>query len=325
AYDHPSVMPASTIQRASRGAGSAGTASAPAATSGTALYKSTDQGVTWKEVRGGGLPVLSGRLTVAVAMNTNAQRMYVVGPTVVGLWRSDDGGTSWRRVAASDARIANGQNTYTSGVFVNPSNPDIVYTLATPSYRSLDGGNTFAAFKGAPGGDDPQVMWIDPTDGRRMFLGVDQGATISLDGGDTWSPWYNQATEQVYHISVDNSYPYWVYATQQDAGAIATRSRGDLGAITVLDWRAVPGYEFGSIVADPLNPDIVYSGGPAAGIVKIFYPSGQWINVSPNMDASEGLRKVGNQPMLWSATNPHELLVGFQYLMATTDGGVHWK
>ena len=140
-------------------------------------------------------------------------------------------------------------------------------------------------------------MWIDPTNGQRMLLGVDQGATISLDGGQTWSSWYNQATEQVYHISVDNSFPYWVYATQQDAGAIATRSRGDLGTINWLDWLPTPGYEFGYIVADPLNPKIIYAGGPAAGIVKITYPSGQWINISPNMDTSLALRKVGNQPM----------------------------
>ena len=126
---------------------------------------------------------------------------------------------------------------------------------------SRDGGNTFTGFKGAPGGDDPQQMWIDPTNGQRMLLGVDQGATVSLDGGRTWSSWYNQSTEQVYHLSVDNSYPYWVYATQQDAGAIRARSRGNLGAITPLDWNPVGGWEWGSIVADPLNPNIVYASG----------------------------------------------------------------
>ncbi len=228
-------------------------------------------------------------------------------------------------MAANDTRIRNGQNGYNCGVYVDPQNPDLVYTINTSSFISHDGGNTFTGFKGAPGGDDPQQMWIDPTNGKRMLLGVDQGATISLDGGLTWSSWYNQATDQVYHISADNSYPYWVYATQQDAGSIATRSRGDLGAITPLDWYPTAGYEFGSIVADPLNPKIVYAGGPAGGIVKITYPSGQWINVSPNVDAAAALRKVGNQPILWSQTNPHELLVGFQYLMSTTDGGMHWK
>lgn len=327
AYDHPNVMLLTTVRHytppnAGRGGGG-GFGGAPAGPSGTALYKSTDEGVTWKEITGGGLPTLVGRTCAAVAMNTNGQRMFLIG--TFGLYRSDDGGTTWRQMAANDRRIANGQGNYTSGVYVDPKNPDIVYTLATSSYKSTDGGNTFAAFKGAPGGDDPQQMWIDPTDGQRLFLGVDQGATVSLDGGNTWSPWYNQSTVQAYHISVDNSYPYWVYATQQDAGSIATRSRGDLGAITPLDWLPTPGYEFGYIVADPLNPKIVYAGGPAAGIVKITYPSGQWINISPNMDTSLALRKVGNQPMGWSPTNPRELLVGFQYLMSTVDGGMHWK
>ena len=288
------------------------------------LFKSTDEGLTWKEITGHGLPTnMAGRTSIAVAMNTNAQRMFLIGN--FGFFRSDDGGENWHQMAANDTRIRNGQNGYNCGVYVDPQNPDLVYTINTSSFISRDGGNTFTGFKGAPGGDDPQQMWIDPTNGKRMILGVDQGATVSLDGGLTWSSWYNQATDQVYHISADNSYPYWVYATQQDAGSIATRSRGDFGAITPLDWYPTAGYEFGSIVADPLNPKIVYAGGPGGGIVKITYPSGQWINVSPNVDASEALRKVGNQPILWSPKNPHELLVGFQYLMSTTDGGMHWK
>ncbi len=324
AFDHPSVMLATTVRHyIAPNAGRGAAAPPPAGPTGTALFKSTDEGLTWQEITGGGLPRLTGRTSIAVAMNTNSSRLFLIGN--FGLYRSDDGGTTWRKMAANDRRIANGQNGYNSGVYVDPRNPDVVYTINTSSFKSTDGGNTFTGFKGAPGGDDPQQMWIDPTDGKRMFLGVDQGATISLDGGLTWSSWYNQATAQVYHISVDNSYPYWVYATQQDAGSIASRSRGDLGAITPFDWYPTAGYEFGAIVADPLNPKIVYAGGPSAGIVKITYPSGQWINISPNVDTSLALRKVGNQPLAWSATNPRELLVGFQYLMATTDGGVHWQ
>ncbi len=329
AYDHPSVMLATTVRHytapgARGGGGGGGGAAAQQGPTGTMLFKSTDEGQTWKEISGHGLPPnMAGRTSIAVAMNTNSQRMFVIGN--FGFFRSDDGGENWRQMAANDTRIRNGQNGYNCGVYVDPQNPDLVYTINTSSFISHDGGNTFTGFKGAPGGDDPQQMWIDPTDGKRMLLGVDQGATISLDGGLTWSSWYNQATDQVYHISTDNSFPYWVYATQQDAGSIATRSRGDLGAITPLDWYPTAGYEFGSIVADPLNPKIVYAGGPGGGIVKITYPSGQWINVSPNVDASDALRKVGNQPILWSPTNQHELLVGFQYLMATTDGGMRWK
>ena len=329
AYDNPSVMLATTVRHYNApgaggrggGGGFGGGGAAPA--TNTFLFKSTDEGLTWKKLTGGGLPALSGRTCVAIAMHTNSQRMFLVQNS--GLYRSDDGGATWRQMDASDQRVRNGQGGYNCGVYVNSKDPDTVYVINTSSYISHDGGKTFTGFKGAPGGDDPQQMWIDPTDGNRLFLGTDQGATISLDAGQTWSSWYNQPTAQVYHISVDNSYPYWVYATQQDSGAIATRSRGDLGEITPLDWLPTPGYEFGSIVADPLNPKIIYSGGPARGIVKITYPSGQWINVSPSVDASLGLRQVGNQPILWSQTNPHELMVGFQYLVASTDGGKHWK
>jgi photosystem II stability/assembly factor-like uncharacterized protein len=339
AYDRPDVILATTVRHYTapgggpRGgaagtpppgaAGAAGGRGAGGATgpTGTALYKSTDEGLTWKEITGGGLPALAGRTSVAVAANTNAQRMVLVG--TFGLYRSDDGGSSWRQMDAADRRIAG--SGYICDVYVDPKNPDVVYNMNTSSYRSLDGGNTFEGFKGAPGGDDPHVLWIDPTDGQRMLLGVDQGATISLDGGRTWSSWYNQSTAQVYHISADTSYPYWVYATQQDSGAVAVRSRGDLGAVGPFDWYPTAGYEFGYIVADPLNPKIVYSGGPSNGIVKITCPSGQWINVSPNVDTGAGLLKVTSQPMMWSPFNPHELLVGFQYVMSTVDGGMHWR
>ena len=325
AADHPNVILASTIQRGSRGTGSAANVTEPAATSGTALYKSTDEGVTWKEIKGGGLPTFSGRLTMAVAMNTNAQRMFVIGPAQVGLYRSDDGGTSWRRMAASDARVANGQGSYTSGVFVNTKNPDIVYTFATASFISRDGGNTFHGFKGNPGGDDPQVAWLDPTDGDRMIFGFDQGGTITQDGGAAWSTWYNQPTAQIYHIGVDNSFPYWIYGSQQDACAVAVRSRGELGAVTMLDWYPTPAYEDGFVAPDPLNSNIVYMVGSTAGIVKVTKPTNQWVDVAPNVDTSLGLRRTGDQPMIFSRSNPHELLLGYQYLYSTTDGAVNWK
>jgi len=322
AFDHPETMLATTMRYYSppgqgRGFGGAG------GPSGTRLYKSTDEGVTWKPVSGKGLPALNGRTSVAVAMHTNAQRMFIVGN--FGLYRSDDGGDNWRQMDPTDRRVANGQGGYNCGVYVNTANPDIIYVVNTCCYRSTDGGQTFTGFKGAPGGDDPQQLWLDPTDGNRLFFGVDQGATVSLDGGQTWSSWYNQATAQVYHISVDNQFPYWVYATQQDSGAIGTASRGNFGAITPLDWLPHPGYEFGSIVADPLNPKVSYAGGPSGGIVKTTYPSGQWIDVSPNLDSSLALRKVGNQPLLFSPKNPHELFAAFQYLMSTTDGGKKWR
>ena len=324
AFDRPEVILATTVRHynapnAPRGGFGGG--GPPTGPTGTALYKSNDEGLTWHEITGGGLPRLTGRTSVAVAMHTDARRMFLIGS--FGLYRSDDGGDSWRRMAADDPRIANGQGGYNCGVYVSPGNPDIVYTINTSSYVSTDGGRTFTGWKGAPGGDDPQQMWIDPTDGQRILLGMDQGATISLDGGRTWSTWYNQSTDQVYHLSADSSWPYWVYAPQQDAGAIRTRSRGNFGAITPMDWNPVGGWEWGTIIADPTNPDLVYASG--AGILRISYPSEQIVNLSPAVDPDQRLRATSSNPIAFAPWNPRELLAGFQYLMATTDGGMHWS
>ncbi len=332
AYDVPDVVFATTIRHyipplpSAAAAPTVPTTPPPdTARTGTALYKSTDGGVTWREVTGTGLPRLAGRTSVAVAMHTGARRVFLV--TNTGLFRSDDGGETWRQMAADDERIRNGQGGYNCGVYVDPQNPDVVYTINTSSYRSADGGATFTGFKGAPGGDDPQQLWIDPTNGQRMLLGLDQGATVTLDGGAAWSSWYNQSTEQIYHLSVDNSFPYWVYGTQQDAGAIRTRARGNLGAVTPLDWNPVPGWEWGTIVADPRDPNTVYASG--SGIVRISYPSEQWINVAPDADPAAKLRTTSSQPIAFAPhfapNDPHTLLAAFQSLWSTADGGAHWR
>jgi photosystem II stability/assembly factor-like uncharacterized protein len=293
----------------------------PHAPTGGGIYRSDDGGLTWRALTGPTVPRMNGRTSVAVAMNTNGQRVYAI--TNDGLFRSDDGGTTWRQMDADDERIRNGQGGYNCGVYVDPANPDLVYTLNTSAYKSTDGGATFTGFRGAPGGDDPQTGWIDPTNGHRIVLGYDQGAIVTLDGGATWSLWYNQNTEQVYHISADNSFPYWVYATQQDAGAIRTRARGDLGEITPLDWSPVDGWEWGTIVPDPLDHHTVYASG--IGLNRINMPTGQWVSVSPNVDPALHLRLSLSAPIVFAPRNPHELLAGYQYLMTTTNGGADWR
>jgi len=318
AYDNPSVIIATSLRRFNDPKAKPD----PNASPSVELYKSTDEGATWKKMSPKGLPKISGRTTVAVAMGTNSQRMYAIGTW--GLFRSDDGGSNWRQVAKSDSRIANGQGFYSSGVYVDPKNPDVVYTIATCVFRSTDGGNTFEGFKGAPGGDDPHQLWIDPTEGRHILLGGDQGATVSLDAGATWGSWYNQPTGQLYHITVDNQWPYWVYGTQQDSGGIGTASRGNMGEISPLDWTTNMGFEFGYVLVDPLNPKITYGLGPDLKLVRIMQPSGQWTSAGPHLDTDNPFAAFPGQ-MGFSEADPRELLGVFGRLMSTTDGGVHWK
>src|SRR5260221_576974 len=239
-----------------------------------------------------------------------------------GLYRSDDGGATWER-SAKDPRIQG--SGYFGRVFLDPKNPNIVFVAQTSLYRSDDGGRTFVSYKGAPGGDDNHALWIDPTNSDRMILASDQGATISMDRGKTWSSWYNQPTGQIYHLSADNRFPYWVYGTQQDSGSVATLSRGDYGEITFMDWDPIGGYEFGYIIADPLNPNLVYAGGPGRGLVRIDRTSRQVATISPNVSRDGDYRTAMNPPLAFSPQDSHVLYEGTQFLLETRDGGVHWK
>jgi photosystem II stability/assembly factor-like uncharacterized protein len=294
------------------------------------VYKTTDGGETWTQLSGG-LP--SGRLgRIGVATAGDGRRVFAIvagagfggggGNAAGGLYRSDDAGEHWVRSTA-DSRIQG--SGYFSRVFVDPKISDIVYVAQTSLYRSEDGGHTFASYKGAPGGDDNHALWIDPTDSARMIMASDQGATISVDGGKSWSSWYNQPTGQIYHLSTDNRYPYWVYGTQQDSGSVGTLSRGDYGAITFMDWDPVGGYEFGYIVPDPLNPNLVYAGGPSRGVVRIDRGNRQVATISPSVSRDNQYRMATNPPLGFSPHDPHLLYIGAQYLLETRDGGVHWK
>jgi photosystem II stability/assembly factor-like uncharacterized protein len=338
AFDMPNLMFA-TSQGAGGGpgggfgGGGAGAAPAgPPAPNGTALFTSTDAGKTWKKVDT--LPPYTGRISVAVAMHTNGQRLYVVGGALQGgsgLYRSDDQGATWQHMAGTDTRIGNGQGAFSSGVWVDSQNPDILYTVATTVYRSEDGGKTFTGFKGAPGGEDPHDIWIDPTNGQRMLFGMDQGPGVTLDGGKTWSGYYQISISQVYHISTDTRYPYWVLASQQDTGAIMTRSRSDQGQITIVDWLPLPSSEFGTVVPDPLHPNIVYGvgygQGQGPGLIKIDLATGQWGNVSPSFGANSGLYTAGRD--FWkrfdTAFDPKAMYVGYNCILVTRDGAQTWS
>jgi len=329
AYDDPSLMLAAT-----QGRGSFRFGPAPAAKPKPPLvFKSTDEGKTWAQIK---IPAFPGRVALAIAMHTDGQRMYIVGNNIEngsGLFRSDDGGATWKHMAGKDTRISNGQGSYSSGVFVDSQNPDIVYTVSTALYRSTDGGVTFHAFKGAPGGEDYHPLWIDPTNGKRMLVGADQGASVTLDGGRTWSLWYTQPIAQVYHIATDSQYPYWIMASQQDTGAVMIRSRGEWGQVNFTDWSPLPSSEFGVVTPDPKNPHILYAvgygpgGGGGSNLIKIDMSTGQWENVAPNFGADETKYRGGRdfQKKFDTAFDPSALYVAYQCLLVSRDGAHSWK
>lgn len=327
-FDDPDVIFATT--EAEAGTAPAGRGGANAGPIRTKLYKSLDNGKTWTEITSN--PLSTGRLGVAVAMHTNGQRIYIVGApqqNASGLYRSDDQGATWKHMAGDDTRI--GGRDYICGVWVDTQNPDVLYSLSTAAYKSIDGGQTFFAFKGAPGGEDMHDIWIDPTDHNRMLFGVDQGAAITFDGGRAWSSYYALPIAQVYHISTDNRYPYWVMASQQDTGAVATRSRGDVGQISEVDWLPVPSSEFGTLTADPNDPNIIYgvgygAAGGGSGLVKINLTTGQWENTAPNfgVDAT----KYRSARDAWRRIDPfdsHAIYTDMQCLLVSHDMGHSWK
>ncbi len=294
--------------------------------SGGAIFKTTDNGGTWTKLASPGLP--EGELSrIGLATAEGGKRVYAViaggrGEGASGFYRSDDAGATWSK-STTDVRVTG--SGYFSRVFVDPKDANTVYVAQTSLYRSVDGGKTFISFKGAPGGDDNHALWIDPMDSTRMIMASDQGATISQDKGATWTSWYNQPTAQVYHMSTDNRWPYWVYGTQQDSGSVGTLSRGDYGAITFMDWDPVAAYEFGYIVPSPLDPNLVYAGGAGRGLVLVNRVNRQVQTISPSLNRAANYRTAQNPPLAFSPQDGHVFYMGTQFLLQTSDAGTHWK
>jgi len=288
------------------------------ATSG--LFKSTDGGTTWQPLTTG-LPAAAdglSRIGIGIAPS-DPKRMYAwVTARTPGLYRSDDAGASWR-LMNTESRVW-GRGDDFANVRVDPGNPDVVFAANTSTYRSTDGGRTFTAIKGAPGGDDYHTIWINPTNPRIMLIAADQGATITVNGGETWSSWYNQPTAQMFHVTADNRFPYWVYGGQQESGSAGVISRSDYGEITFREWRTVGVEEYGYAAPDPLHPGIIFGG----KVTRYDERTGDVQNVGPIVVRDGKDRFVRTAPILFSQADPHVLFFATQFLYKTINGGRSW-
>ncbi len=294
---------------------------------GSGLYKSTDGGDHWHQLTKG-LPGESegiGRIGPTVAPS-DPNRMYawvnmrnVSAKKASGIYRSDDAGETWQQV--NDEERIYGRGDDFGCVRVDPKNKDVIYVANTSTYRSIDGGKNFTAIKGAPGGDDYHTIWINPENPDIIAIAVDQGATISVNGGNTWSSWYNQPTAQFYHVITDDQFPYWVYGAQQESGSVGTASRSDFGEITFRDWTTLGVEEYGYVAPDPLHPNLIYGG---KGTV-FDRNTGQTRNVEPVVLRTGQFRFNRTAPMIFSPADPHILYLGSNVLFKTTDGGNSWQ
>jgi photosystem II stability/assembly factor-like uncharacterized protein len=299
---------------------------APTSGPGSGLYKSTDAGVTWQQITGGGFPTEGlGRIGIAIAPRSDGNRIYaLVDAREGGVYRSDNKGLTWRRVS-SDHRVWQ-RGWYFGGITADPRDPNTIYIANTSLYRSTNGGDTFEAIEGAPGGNDYHSLWIAPDDPQRMILATDQGVIVSVDGARSWSSWFNQPTAQMYHVTTDYRFPYRVYGSQQDSGTAAVSSRSDYGQITFRDWSPVGGEESGYIAIDPDDPDAVYGGGPFGVLNRFDWVTGQSLTISPpSKIGGEKLRFTWTSPLIFSPQTPRALYLGAQFVLQTTDRGMSWQ
>jgi photosystem II stability/assembly factor-like uncharacterized protein len=282
------------------------------------IIKSSDAGATWAPAGEKGLPpVRRGRIGLAVAPGLGGKRVFSLMRQ--GLFRSDDAGETWQQIT-QDPRVLG--DDYFGRVYSDPRNPEVVYVMQTSTYKSTDGGRNFSAWKGSPSGEDDHVLWIAPEDTSRILMGTDQGAVVTLDGGNIWSTWYNQPTGQFYRVSTDRAFPYRLYASQQDSGSVSVPNRSDYGLITYRDWFTTGSFESAFIAPDPLDANNVFSIGWYGVVLRLNHATGQ---VATIYLPPAGYRVTWETPLVFSPRDPHTLYYGAQFLLKTTDGGTSWK
>jgi photosystem II stability/assembly factor-like uncharacterized protein len=296
------------------------------------LFKSTDGGETWKPLTKG-LPENLVQIQVAVSpsepkrlyatLATSKQGGYASGAGL-GVYRSDDAGESWYKVTDDPRpamKIGGGDLPIAA---VDPKNADVVYSASIVTTRSIDGGHTWTSLRGAPGGDDYQNLWINPTNPEILLLVSDQGALVSTNRGESWSSWYNQPTAQLYHVAVTNEFPYKVCAGQQESGSVCISSRGNDGSINFRDWHPAGIIEYGYAAPDPLHPEIVFGAGRTE-VSRYNMITGQVQNVTPVPMHEAGVRADRTKPIVFSPIDPHLLFSSKNVLFETRDSGKTWQ
>ncbi|MCX6628339.1 MAG: hypothetical protein NTW28_12005 [Candidatus Solibacter sp.] len=291
---------------------------------GGGMFKSTDGGTTWRALTNGIPSGADGFTQANIAISpSNTSRLYasIATSNGTGIYRSDDAGEHWAR-ATTDARpagrIGGGDLSVPT---VDPKNPDTVYVASTVTWKSTDGAKTWTGFRGAPGGDDYQRIWINPNNPDIILNVSDQGAIITVNGGTTWSSWYNQSTAQMYHVNADNDFPYRVCSGQQESGSACIASRGNYGQLTFREWTPVGVEEYGYAVPDPLDPNIIFGG----KVTRFDRRTGQVENVAPKPIRGPNYRTLRTAPVVFSQADPHVMFFAANTLFRTADGGRSWK
>jgi photosystem II stability/assembly factor-like uncharacterized protein len=287
------------------------------------MFKSTDGGTTWNKLTNG-LPTIEqglGRIGFTIS-RSDPNILYATvdaSPKYAGIYVSKDSGESWTLVN-SDGRLW-GRGSDFAEIRVHPTDPNTIFVANVSSHKSTDGGKTFTSFKGAPGGDDYHRIWINPERPEIMLFAVDQGATITVNGGETWSSWYNQPTAQFYHVNTDNQYPYWVCGGQQESGSACVASRGRTGAIGAWDWETVGVEEYGYAVPDPLDPNIIYGG----KLTRFDRRTRQVQNIAPEAVRTGKYRFLRTAPVIFSPVDNKSLFYAGNVIFKTMSGGQSWE
>jgi len=323
--NNPRILYASTwrIQRTPYSLSSGG--------EGSALWKSTDSGETWKEIsKNEGFPTSTLGIIGVTVSPKNSEKVWAIieNEKKGGLYRSDDGGETWKKI--NEERKLRQRAWYYTRIYADTHDENTIYVLNVRYHKSTDGGKSFSTYN-APHGDHHD-LWISPENSKRMIIGDDGGAQVTYDGGETWTTYHNQPTSQFYRLTTDNHFPFRIYAAQQDNSAIRIKHRSDGGSIGEKDWESTAGGESAHITVDPKNDDIVYGGSYGGFLTRYNHKTGtvRAINVWPDNPMGHGAegmkyRFQWNFPIIISKHDPKKLYTFSNHVHLSENEGQSWK